>query len=829
MNVLKNILKKIHLTHYFLFLISLIITSWTYFFIKDDFRPIKIEVEKNVGLRKGFLYTYKDLDKDGFSEKIIIGNTLTTPQDNIVIQNYSGKTLEQFNFNGKILSNGVLYGNLDHDQYDEILVFYKNNDNIYFDIIDFQNLNYLYRGKFLISKPDSAKGEFWDVAVSNGSQIIGLDNDGGNEILLGLRSGYSVYPRSLLIFDFNEMKITKKFETGAPFINILTTDFNNDGKKEIVLLTYTSGNTQRNALYNDHTSWVFYLDDKLNLTTPSKQFGTYPTSGTIAGIIKQSNSEKSFIHLYQDLNNKLTYISEYNADFNLINQKEIRSEIPLDIFYDVHQSKNNIYLTTASGKILNLSDDLQIIRSVETKSKALYFLMMLDCDNDGNDEPIFIDQDGVYVYDTELNLLADIKHKLYFETGRYYFNLKENGIGAAPQLAYTFESNVLFALSKNKYHFFLWVILLFILVSVFSLMLLFKAIVKNFYLYLRGFSHFIYKTDAGYCIINEDFSIRYVNNAFLNSLLLEREKVKRQNSEKAFIRYPSILSSLNNSRETKEPIVEKLTINNPQINFNGEIGVYPLKIFNKKVLAYIIEIKNFTKPILEERLEIWGKSVQKIAHDIKTPLSTIALNLKSIQINLEKAGNNNPDIMQDIFATKNEIERIKNLTKNFLKFVDLDKPSFQAVEVNELINNSLMRFEELKSDNLKIDYTTDCNNKLVWADPRQIELVIHIFIENSIDALSGNGLILIESELVQDLEDDSTEYVQISVTDNGPGISKELIDKVFEPHFSTKRDGTGMGLSFGKKIIRDNRGIIELHSKEGFGTTIRFTLPVFKE
>jgi nitrogen fixation/metabolism regulation signal transduction histidine kinase len=326
--------------------------------------------------------------------------------------------------------------------------------------------------------------------------------------------------------------------------------------------------------------------------------------------------------------------------------------------------------------------------------------------------------------------------------------------------------------------------------------------------------------------VDKNLKIKYLNQNFSDYLKLQNSETKDLFT--LLLDHRSLTELISKALETKNDLSEKLFTNTPGLQFKGDINVIPLKIFRNKVIAILIEIRNYTQPILDDRLLIWGKSIQKIAHDIKTPLSTIALNLKSIQLNLEKSGIKNEEVSRDIDAAKNEIERIKNLTKDFLKFVDLEKPSFQAISVVDVIIQSLKRFDPLRNEDLKIDFASNDLNKNIWADLRQIELVIHILVENAIDAVKGKGLILIEMELVQNLASNNENMVQISVTDNGSGIEKEFLDKIFEPHFSTKNDGTGMGLAFAKKIIEDHKGEIDLHSREGFGTTFSFTLPVFR-
>ena len=105
-------------------------------------------------------------------------------------------------------------------------------------------------------------------------------------------------------------------------------------------------------------------------------------------------------------------------------------------------------------------------------------------------------------------------------------------------------------------------------------------------------------------------------------------------------------------------------------------------------------------------------------------------------------------------------------------------------------------------------------------------MALHIVIENSIDALKGKGLIKISVNMAQYLNNVYQDFVEIEIADSGTGIDAKIKDKIFEPYFTTKKDGTGMGLAIARKIIEDHNGEISIYSKDGFGTVVRFLVPV---
>jgi len=169
------------------------------------------------------------------------------------------------------------------------------------------------------------------------------------------------------------------------------------------------------------------------------------------------------------------------------------------------------------------------------------------------------------------------------------------------------------------------------------------------------------------------------------------------------------------------------------------------------------------------------------------------------------------------------------MTRHFLKFTDLELSNPQPVVLHDVLKNVITHFSAYLGDGLEIKLNLEEEPHLITADPKQLEMVFQIFIENAIDALKGTGIILISSVLAQNLEQDFQDYLEIEIADNGPGIPPELQGQIFEPFYTTKKDGTGMGLAIAKKIINDHGGEVHLVANEKFGTVFRITLPAKKE
>jgi signal transduction histidine kinase len=236
-----------------------------------------------------------------------------------------------------------------------------------------------------------------------------------------------------------------------------------------------------------------------------------------------------------------------------------------------------------------------------------------------------------------------------------------------------------------------------------------------------------------------------------------------------------------------------------------------------------MEISDYTEALLTDRGKIWGATLQRIAHEIKTPLSGINLGLDTLA---KKLSRETDKYTGDIVLIQNEVNRIKALTKNFLLFSNMEKPNFTKVKLNRLLEESIDVFNSYL--NSGIELTIQPTKYIVLGDELQLKQLFNVIIENAIDACGGKGKIDIrfeKKEIRLERQDtrkttNKNEVIKIIVSDNGKGISEEKLSKIFDPYFTTKKDGTGIGLAIAKKIVEDHKGQIKVESKLNKGTTV---------
>ena len=163
------------------------------------------------------------------------------------------------------------------------------------------------------------------------------------------------------------------------------------------------------------------------------------------------------------------------------------------------------------------------------------------------------------------------------------------------------------------------------------------------------------------------------------------------------------------------------------------------------------------------------------------------------------------------------ISRIKNLTNNLLKFADLQKQNFQSISILSVIDKTKEKFISFINSGIDFELIQNCDEVMVDADAYQLEEVFQVLIENGIDAVGGRGKISVTLTKFND-------KLEIKICDNGNGINSKELSKIFDPYYTTKKEGTGMGLAIASKIVKDHKSELKVESLIGEGTTFTFYL-----
>jgi len=248
-------------------------------------------------------------------------------------------------------------------------------------------------------------------------------------------------------------------------------------------------------------------------------------------------------------------------------------------------------------------------------------------------------------------------------------------------------------------------------------------------------------------------------------------------------------------------------------------------------VVMLTSIKDIQNVLEEQETEAWQKLIRVLTHEIMnsiTPIaslsSTLDIMLKGIKSGEGTGTNLNEETVDEI---QKALQTINKRSTGLLHFVNtyrnltrIPKPNFKVVRVEEMCKNIRMLMEEeIKSNNIQLVSEIEPEDLDVYADEELIEQVMINLIKNSIHALEGRP----ESRIYVRAFVNKRGRVTIQVIDNGPGILKEVLDKIFIPFFTTKTKGSGIGLSLSKQILRLHGGTISAHSEPEKETVFTLT------
>jgi len=810
-------------------LVSLIISGTCTYLLWERFDPYQLDILESIK-DSDELKTYHDFDKDGFSESLEINILQESNRFFIQIRNWSGGIIDQTNYWEYFHPSWIMFEDISGDGFDEIMIFTQGGDSLFFyahDIISKKTLiNRLYIDRLEESRtPHEQHANF----------LVGCLADNAvydhKVVIFAINSFTSLKPRNIYALDLEEKKIVNRFKTFSSLSRVFPYDVTGDGIDEIIAYGVAYGNVPYPATYSDDRCWLFVLDQKLVPVFPPVSFSEYPSEFICLSVKNFTERYVLAIPYYLGEKNfdRLVYLINSQGKIHLQKQNPFGSPGEYGTVLSSGKNPSEFFGWRGSNGLIRLNHQIEALQYRSTPFNNIRIQSIRDLDSDGEEEILCSSENSFSVFDNQLNLLA----RFPILSPEVSIGYRESGPNKPLEISLRVGklSNRL-KFTKNTYYYYFPFLFIGMTAVFFLLLSAGYRFILMIVIYIYTFRHFLYDSSHGILIVSHQGKIIKSNNQIHTLLNLTHAPTKGNDIRDIFHGHSQIsefiLKSIENGDSNTQTVSLQKMGNERQI----EISIQPIRFTTRKGSGFVIEFKPATLLSPSDKIQTWSRAVQKMAHDIKTPLSTVNLNLKVLQTRLEKIQlpeNDRIELSDDIKMMRTEMENIQLMTRNFIKFSNLDKPHFQVYDIQEIIEEALNKYRVYMATDLDIQVATDKDIKPVWADPKQIEMVFHILLENALTATQGKGVISISVSLAQYLEKAFTEFLEIEVADTGPGIAKNDKTTIFEPYFTSKPDGTGMGLAIAKKIIEDHGGSIEVHSKPNFGAVFRFSLPVITE
>lgn len=227
----------------------------------------------------------------------------------------------------------------------------------------------------------------------------------------------------------------------------------------------------------------------------------------------------------------------------------------------------------------------------------------------------------------------------------------------------------------------------------------------------------------------------------------------------------------------------------------------------------LVSLQNIRQELEQNEVESWQKLIRVFIHEIMNSVSPITLTSTAILGILEKEDNNNPspDIIEGLKAIRNRSRGISAFMDAYRRLSSTPVPDFRDVRAEKMINNVIgLMSADLQNRGIDVSVHIVPKDILIRCDEKLVEQVLINLIRNSAEALAGATTpgIRISCIILQG-------RIEIQVQDNGPGIDAETMGNIFVPFFSTKAEGTGIGLSLSRQIMNLHGGSIFVNSRKG--------------
>lgn len=261
------------------------------------------------------------------------------------------------------------------------------------------------------------------------------------------------------------------------------------------------------------------------------------------------------------------------------------------------------------------------------------------------------------------------------------------------------------------------------------------------------------------------------------------------------------------------------------------IGVAVLGILTWQLWTfYVRRVRPLSVQVVEQDLQIQAQEklmslallASGVAHEIRSPLAAIKARL----FTLKNVTHGNASAEEDLLAINSEVARTEKIVKSFLQLARPAEPELAIVEVGRLLSGLHQELSPLFEKDgvlLRLDTISEC---AIWADADQIRQCLINLLQNAKDSIESTGEVALSARVVSGKFGGKTrEFVRISVSDTGKGLALDAQKRLFDPFYTTKKSGTGLGLPLTQILVTKQGGRISFQSSPGVGTVFSITLP----
>lgn len=322
--------------------------------------------------------------------------------------------------------------------------------------------------------------------------------------------------------------------------------------------------------------------------------------------------------------------------------------------------------------------------------------------------------------------------------------------------------------------------------------------------------------------------VHYINQAACEFFGLDRRKTAGESVSDLFpgIEWREVV-------ESGDAVSRDMVVRYPELRFLN-FYIAPLAnqddggISDRDSLGFVVILRDHTRSRERQLQEIESEKIQAVqslaagvAHEIGNPLNSLNIHLQVLERKIRKKADPElaAELLEPLEITRGEIKRLDFIVEKFLSAVRPTKPNLETADLNELLKEALNFIgAEVADRRVAITVELDEEIPLIRIDRDQLKQVVYNIVRNAAQAIGSDGEIIVRTG-----HDD--ENVFAIFADDGPGIPADQVSRVFEPYYTTKKTGSGLGLMIVHRIVHEHGGEVKFRSREGTGTEVTVFLP----
>jgi signal transduction histidine kinase len=298
--------------------------------------------------------------------------------------------------------------------------------------------------------------------------------------------------------------------------------------------------------------------------------------------------------------------------------------------------------------------------------------------------------------------------------------------------------------------------------------------------------------------VSHDVEISYPQNRYIN-----------------FYVVPLVMEPRESAAVTPLRGVEEETRQRPLATGSAE------EVGHVMILRDITESRRTAQQTIEsERLNALRLLAAGVAHEIGNPLNSLHIHLQLMERSVQKLHDGEKaELEKSIDVARSEVNRLDSIVTQFLKAIRPSRPQLRPENVNTIVEEAVRFFApELQDREILVEQELRSDLPLLQLDRDQMKQAFYNVIKNSVESMHRHGTLRIRTDLTDT-------HVIVRFVDTGGGMSAENLSRVFEPYFTTKPSGSGLGLLIVRRIVREHGGELSIESSQGRGLTLTIRLP----